>query len=357
MMLDGDRLMDVENCQVLGRSGDDPQLSAEFKVGYVSVVVATLATTLRGYVAYLLAIFLRILLLACLEEVLQVVVLLAVFLLLGASLAQAIPVRQAQHAFPVEVLPVEAFPLDAGEKNIGVGGRQPNYLTIATQSCARYVYCVHYKLHCGDKMAAILRRKTSSGSGIDVMLWTSGLDLPKTEFRCPIDVTIVATLVAKWSKVLLSQKTRLLMTTDDGEIGARILIGCTKAIKKVILKKVYPRLLGGVENRFAKTIPQYTRDSNLELPVIGSLGYYESSAIDHKTTLSTPNQNSNIDLPIIFSLVYFESSALEQAATKAVVELYTTSALANYATEYYQHPKLNQTTGMFSPCHDDTVHH
>nr|CAD7569159.1 unnamed protein product [Timema californicum] len=355
MTLDGDRLMDVENCQVLGRSGDDPQLSAEFKVGYVSVVVATLATTLRGYVAYLLAIFLRILLLACLEEVLQVVVLLAVFLLLGASLAQAIPVRQAQHAFPVEVLPVEAFPLDAGEKNIGVGGRQPNYLTIATQSCARYVYCVHYKLHCGDKMAAILRRKTSSGSGIDVMLWTSGLDLPKTEFRCPIDVTIVATLVAKWSKVLLSQKTRLLMTTDDGEIGARILIGCTKAIKKVILKKVYPHLLGGVENRFAKTIPQYTRDSNLELPVIGSLGYYESSAIDHEVNSHLHGGRGENHLGKTTPVHPTEIQT--SISPSSVFELYTTIALANYATEYYQHPKLNRTTGMFSPCPDDTVHH
>lgn len=38
-------------------------------------------------------------------------VLLTVFLLLEASLGLAIPVRQAEQAFPVEVLPVEAFPV------------------------------------------------------------------------------------------------------------------------------------------------------------------------------------------------------------------------------------------------------
>nr|CAD7196580.1 unnamed protein product [Timema douglasi] len=101
----------------------------------------------------------------------------------------------------------------------------------------------------GDKMAAILRRKTSSGSGIDVMLWTS--------------------------KKFSSQRT--------GDAKVKIEVEHAM-IQGHIANKVYPHLLGGVENRFAKTIPQYTRDSNLKLPVIGSLGYNESSALDHAAT-------------------------------------------------------------------------
>nr|CAD7426430.1 unnamed protein product [Timema monikensis] len=69
---------------------------------------------------------------ACLEEVLQAVVLLAVFLLLEASLGQVILVRQAEQAFPVEVLQVEAFLVEtqharggiASDAGIGCGVRK-----------------------------------------------------------------------------------------------------------------------------------------------------------------------------------------------------------------------------------------
>nr|CAD7403836.1 unnamed protein product [Timema poppensis] len=77
-----------------------------------------------------------------------------------------------------------------------------------------------------------------------------------------------------------------------------------------------------------------------------------------KTALGTPDRDSNLDLPVIGSLVYCESSVLDHAATEAVspvisvtthpvhpteirtsislssaVERNTTGALANYATE------------------------
>nr|CAD7256010.1 unnamed protein product [Timema shepardi] len=58
-----------------------------------------------------------------------------------------------------------------------------------------------------------------------------------------------------------------------------------------------------------------------------------STALSGKIPLSTPHRDSNLDLPIICSLVYCKSGALDHAATEAAVELNTTSALANYATE------------------------
>nr|CAD7603104.1 unnamed protein product [Timema genevievae] len=163
-------------------------------------------------------------------------------------------------------------------------------------------------------------------------------------------------------------------------------------------QEVNPHLRGGrVENHLGKTTPSSpNRDSNLDLPVLevelnttGALANYATEAAQRlgnrsgklnsekvyphlhggrvkkpfrKTTLSTPNRDLNLDLPVITSLVYCEGSALDQAVTEAgigkveyrgsepafawreneksfrenqssAVELNTTSALANYATE------------------------
>nr|CAD7462700.1 unnamed protein product [Timema tahoe] len=82
------------------------------------------------------------------------------------------------------------------------------------------------------------------------------------------------------------------------------------------------------------------RDSKPDLSVIGRPVQHESDTLDHsateegykdvyphflgkrvedhfgKTTLSTPNRDSNIDLPVIGSLVYCKSSALDHADTE-----------------------------------------
>nr|CAD7464398.1 unnamed protein product [Timema tahoe] len=47
-----------------------------------------------------------------------------------------------------------------------------------------------------------------------------------------------------------------------------------------------------------------------------------------KTTLSTSDQDSNLDLPVIGSLVYHESNALDHAATKAEFRLIGVSCSA-----------------------------
>nr|CAD7414367.1 unnamed protein product [Timema poppensis] len=51
-------------------------------------------------------------------------------------------------------------------------------------------------------------------------------------------------------------------------------------------EEVYPHLRRGRgENHFGKiTLSTFDRDSNLELPVIGSLVYCDSSALDHAAT-------------------------------------------------------------------------
>nr|CAD7405748.1 unnamed protein product [Timema cristinae] len=141
--------------------------------------------------------------------------------------------------------------------------------------------------------------------------------------------------------------------------------------------EVYPHLDEGiVENHFGKTLSTPNRDSNLDLPVIGSLVHYESSAIDQaatemvssfnnvikfsrmrittpqtllktyawlrlgggerkcsctcverkwrnilETTLSTPDR----DLPVIGSLVYCKSSTLDHVATDDLNDKHSTT--------------------------------
>nr|CAD7439471.1 unnamed protein product [Timema bartmani] len=99
--------------------------------------------------------------------------------------------------------------------------------------------------------------------------------------------------------------------------------------------EVYPHLRGGsVKDQFIKTnMSTLNRDSNLDLPFIGSLVYYKSSTSDHeatkaepeqepdtikevnphlrggrvenhlgKTTPSSPDRDSNLDLPVLGGL-------------------------------------------------------
>nr|CAD7592893.1 unnamed protein product [Timema genevievae] len=81
----------------------------------------------------------------------------------------------------------------------------------------------------------------------------------------------------------------------------------------------------------------------------------EDGEIEVRISVGIPEQNSNPDLPVICSSVYCECDVLYQSTTEAVhptetrtsispssaVELNTTSALANYATEagYFEKPK------------------
>ncbi|CAG2058744.1 unnamed protein product [Timema podura] len=59
-----------------------------------------------------------------------------------------------------------------------------------------------------------------------------------------------------------------------------------QALDGKAFKEVYPHIRGGrVENHFGKTsLSTPDQDSNLDLPVIDSLAYYETSALDHATT-------------------------------------------------------------------------
>nr|CAD7392870.1 unnamed protein product [Timema cristinae] len=108
-------------------------------------------------------------------------------------------------------------------------------------------------------------------------------------------------------------------------------------IRKAILKKeVYQHFHEGiVANNFGKTtLSTPSLDSNLDLPVIGSLVYCESSALDHvatetrrvenhlrKTTFSTPDRDLNPDLLVISHVVNCESNALDHGATGAGLPL------------------------------------
>nr|CAD7426096.1 unnamed protein product [Timema monikensis] len=100
---------------------------------------------------------------------------------------------------------------------------------------------------------------------------------------------------------------------------------------------------GELEKQFEKaTLSISNQDSNLNLPIIGSLVYCESSTFDHtatvflalnaigvpaylwrdgvkpfrKNTLNTPDQVSNLDLQIFGSPVQCESEALDRADTE-----------------------------------------
>nr|CAD7437889.1 unnamed protein product [Timema bartmani] len=80
-----------------------------------------------------------------------------------------------------------------------------------------------------------------------------------------------------------------------------------------------------MENHFGKiNFSTPDRDSNLDLPIIGSLVYFESNALKHatngvvKTTLSTPDRDSNPYLPNIGQPVLHEDDALSRLATEAV---------------------------------------
>nr|CAD7572170.1 unnamed protein product [Timema californicum] len=139
-------------------------------------------------------------------------------------------------------------------------------------------------------------------------------------------------------------------------------------IGKVELEEVNPHLRGGrLENHLEKTtLSSSDRDSNLDLPVHSSRAQHDKrvSQLLHrgvyphlrvgrlkthsgKTNFSTADRDLNLKLSVNSSLVSCESSALDHAATEVVhpteirtsispssaVELNTTSALANYATE------------------------
>nr|CAD7461275.1 unnamed protein product [Timema tahoe] len=82
-----------------------------------------------------------------------------------------------------------------------------------------------------------------------------------------------------------------------------------------------PHFHGGrVENHVGKITPSSPqRDSNLDLPVLGSLARHETSALanyatEEEPTLSTPDRDTNL---VIGNPVYHVSDALDHAATEA----------------------------------------
>nr|CAD7411773.1 unnamed protein product [Timema cristinae] len=105
--------------------------------------------------------------------------------------------------------------------------------------------------------------------------------------------------------------------------------------------EVRPHLRGRrVENNLGKTTSSSPeRDLNLDLPILGSLAQHETSALANHSTeagivsafawkeigipfwkkiiLNTPEHDWNLDLPVISSLVYCESSALGYGQTGA----------------------------------------
>nr|CAD7408708.1 unnamed protein product [Timema poppensis] len=110
------------------------------------------------------------------------------------------------------------------------------------------------------------------------------------------------------------------------------------------------KLLQGAraENHFGKnTFSTRSRDSNLDLPVIGSLVYCESGTLDHaaielsgtletrsyphfsgervehhlvQTTHSIPDRDSNLDLPVINSLVCCDNRAFKRDPSNLVLK-------------------------------------
>nr|CAD7571661.1 unnamed protein product [Timema californicum] len=80
-----------------------------------------------------------------------------------------------------------------------------------------------------------------------------------------------------------------------------------------------------------------------------------------KNTLSTPNRDSNLDLPIIGSLVHCESSSLDHTATKAggfgpqyfqstMDMLLYDAVLATQAAKEFSPPWRNDACLGFNPC-------
>ncbi|CAG2057568.1 unnamed protein product [Timema podura] len=108
---------------------------------------------------------------------------------------------------------------------------------------------------------------------------------------------------------------------------------------RLYLKDVYPHLHGRrVEKLFGKTtLNTADQDSNVNLPVIGSLVFCESSALDHvatepvaqqltncmlthlgNTTPSSSDRDSNLDLTVLGSLAQHKTSVLANYATEAL---------------------------------------
>nr|CAD7195424.1 unnamed protein product [Timema douglasi] len=117
--------------------------------------------------------------------------------------------------------------------------------------------------------------------------------------------------------------------TDPTEIrtsispSSAVELDTTSALANYATEEVYPHLSGGrMDNLFGKTtLSTPDRDSNLDLPIISSLVYCESSALDHADTeagKTTPSSPTEIRTSI---------------SPSSAVELNTTSALANYYTE------------------------
>nr|CAD7202089.1 unnamed protein product [Timema douglasi] len=91
-------------------------------------------------------------------------------------------------------------------------------------------------------------------------------------------------------------------------------------IKEVFFIKSVPHLRGGrVENHFGNNLNTPGRDSNLDLIVIVSLLYRESSELDHAATESGENNlhTSGRDIPVIGNPIYYESDALGRPINEA----------------------------------------
>nr|CAD7452782.1 unnamed protein product [Timema tahoe] len=128
---------------------------------------------------------------------------------------------------------------------------------------------------------------------------------------------------------------RLKAELEESNRSVRQLSAGTVATGKVNIEEGNPHLRRRrVENHLGKKLSSPKRDSNLNIPVLGSLAQQETSTLGmrkvefrgstpalawrksgkqfKKTTLNTPDRDTNPNLPVIGRLVYPKSDALDQ---------------------------------------------
>ncbi|CAG2053512.1 unnamed protein product [Timema podura] len=115
----------------------------------------------------------------------------------------------------------------------------------------------------------------------------------------------------------------------------------SKELGRLNLEKVYPHLCGGrVENNLGKTTPSSPdRDSNLDLPVLGSRAQPETSALaNYATEADKPSQLSPKNL--------FQT-------TTQTSQPYSTPEIAGLQQNFY----LNQHSKRFTHLYETTLQH
>nr|CAD7431403.1 unnamed protein product [Timema monikensis] len=171
------------------------------------------------------------------------------------------------------------------------------------------------------------------------------------------------------SQILLSTDSRYVININKAVVAVKVEINRRAyGIGKVELKEVNPHLRGGgVENNLGKTTPSSPdRDSNLDLPVLGSRAEHDKrvSQLRHrggKFTLRDPLRwlhAQGVTLAIEYTAndgkigekppPVHPTEIRTSISPSSAVELNTTSTLANYATEAgFQLKTKSQVTYFF----------